>query len=155
MKCQFCKNDSRSGLIFKTEHWCAVCEMIGNGKIYLCKNHRNSTINFDLRHHNYGVKYELCPNCTQWRIDAAAKVIPVKSAHVGGHKIKQKLEFIETRHRHEDMDSAKWEICYNAHLHGANAILNFYCIPHQESDGNYKYKTWTAKGDLAIIEPNK
>ncbi len=154
MKCHFCENDSRSGLIFKTEHWCAVCKMIGAGRMFLCKNHRNSTINFDLRHQNSGGKYDLCPGCTQWRIDAAAKVKTVKSSHVGGHKIKQKLEYLETRHRHKDMDSAKWEICYNAHLRGANAILNYYCISHQESDGNYKYKTWTAKGDLAVIEEN-
>jgi len=52
------------------------------------------------------------------------------------------------------MDSAKWEICYNAQLRGANAILNLYFIPHKERYGNYYFKTWTAKGELAVVAPN-
>jgi hypothetical protein len=149
-KCHFCEKDSSSGLIFKTEHWCAVCEMIGGGRIYLCENHRDSTIDFDLRHEHYGDPYDLCPHCSKWRVEAAAKVIAVKSANIEGRKIKQALEYIETRHRHKDAESAKWEICYNAHLRGANAILNFSCISHQE---NNEGETWTAKGNLALVEP--
>jgi len=121
----------------------------------LCKNHRKTTNDFDLRHYDYGNEYDLCPNCYQWRIDAADKVITVHSAHVGGHRLKQKMEYLETRYPHKDMDSAMWEMRYNAHLRGANAVLDFYCIPHEASSGNYKYKTWTAKGNLALVEPNK
>ena len=147
MKCHFCDNDSSSGWIFKTEHWCAICEMTGGGKIYLsnnavcemtdgriylCNNHRHSTLNFDLRHSTYGSVYDLCPNCYQWRIEAAAKVIIVRSAHISGHKLIKNLGFIETKHRHRDMDSSKWEICYNAHLREANGIVNLSFIPHRE-----------------------
>ncbi len=154
MKCHFCRRHSSSGVIRKREHWCAVCEIIGNGRIYLCKRHRTSTLDFDLRHPEYGRIYDLCPGCTQWRDQAAEEVIILDESTEGACSIVQTLGYIQTRHRHMDPDSARWEIRYNAHLRGANAITDYHCVPHHDSsdlDSTRRGVSWTATGNLAVV----
>ena len=161
MKCHYCTKDSFDSWLQRpvsdfftmfskgADHWCAVC---GEWK-KLCKDHRRPTLDFDLRHATYGMPYDLCPECFQWRDDAAKPIITVRSSHVGSHTIIKTIGRIATKHQHRDRDAAAWEIKYNAALVGANAITNLNYISHKAQDGNYIFKKWTASGDLVVVEP--
>lgn len=154
MNCYYCRKETREfflGMPFLwtvREHWCGVC---GQSK-WLCRDHRTWTIQFDLQDSRYGQFYDLCPDCNQWRVDAANRVVAVKSDRVGSRRTINALGFVQTRHEHEDHDGAVWELKYNAAVRGCNAITNLNIIPHQHSSGNYIFKKWTAEGVFVTIE---
>lgn len=148
MKCKYCEKDSRDWFLIipYADHWCAKC----GG--HLCKDHRKSTHQYDMEDPGYKKPMDLCSECYNERESIVESIIAVKNNHVGGHKIVEEKYYLETGFEFENYDHAIWDLKFNAHLKGANAIINLKTIPHQHSDGNYIYKKWTAGGNLVNIE---
>jgi hypothetical protein len=150
-KAKTCPDCKRDFGVFRWRHECSRCHRT------MCADCSREWLELEIGRNDYSRDVHVCAACfpaIQEVLDRTATIKIVRSEHIGGHRVTERLGEIVSRIQRRDLDLVKRDLAYNAIVMRGNAVLRFSFDrdTKEEEDSNYRYSVFTGRGEAASIE---